>query len=424
MAVVLALVAAGAAVLVAGPGEPPTVGLLVIDYDVAIMDLYRDGFARAARDFGFEPVVIAGSFGSLEDELGSLAASGTGLVLTTDLVFYPEVAAAAARYPGTVWAYVDPAIAATPSIGFAEHEGSYLIGAAAALTSETGTIGFLGGWQFATIERFRAGFEAGARAVDPAIEILATYTAVDGSGFSRDDLARVAATDMYERGADVVFHAAGAAGAGVFTAAREASANQGRHVWAIGVDADQYLDVPVLERPYVLTSMIKRVDVAVYELIRDFLDGGLEPTAQVLGLEEGGVGYSTSGGHLAQDTIAVLEGLREAIVSGALAVPRSPSGDLEPPRPHTVTDTVTVTYDGTTCRADSPRFVHARGPGPHRVRQHHQPRRRPPSRAVRCLGHGDPRRAWRQERRVCLVGLHGNPCVVLHRRAVERRHRK
>jgi hypothetical protein len=156
---------------------------------------------------------------------------------------------------------------------------------------------------------------------------------------------------MYQRGADVVFHATGAAGGGVFAAAREESDNQGRHLWAIGVDADQYLDASELERSHVLTSMIKRFDVAVYELIRDYLDGGLEPTGRVLALADGGVGYSTTGGHLTEDTIATLERLKQEIISGTRTVPRSPSGELLPPADTTVTDTVTITYDGTTCRA-------------------------------------------------------------------------
>ena len=195
---------------------------------------------------------------------------------STDPVFDLGGRRGGGQYPGTVWGYIDPAIAATPSIVFAEHEGSFLVGAAAALTSETGTIGFVGGFQIATVERFRAGFEAGARAVDPSIEILG-----DLPGLRRQRLRprrpRPSRRDRHvparrRRGLPRRWSSR----RGVFTAAREASAAQDRHVWAIGVDADQYLDVPILERPYVLTSMIKRFDVAVYELVRDFLDGDLD----------------------------------------------------------------------------------------------------------------------------------------------------
>jgi basic membrane protein A and related proteins len=352
VAVVGALAVAGIAVLVFGPGERPEVGLVMMSRGKGMDALLQDGFERAARDFDFEPILLTGPFNNLDDELGSLADSSTDLVVLTDLVFFSDAVEVAAHHPDTTWAYIEYPAGNVPSISFAEHEGAYLVGGAAALTSQTGTIGFVGGFQIPTVERFRAGFEAGARAVDPAIEILAAYTSLDGTGFADEGLANDAATGMYQRGADVVFHATGAAGGGVFAAAREESDNQGRHLWAIGVDADQYLDASELERPHVLTSMIKRFDVAVYELIRDYLDGGLEPTGRVLALADGGVGYSTTGGHLTEDTIATLERLKQEIISGTRTVPRSPSGELLPPADTTVTDTITVTYDGATCRAE------------------------------------------------------------------------
>jgi basic membrane lipoprotein Med (substrate-binding protein (PBP1-ABC) superfamily)/DNA-binding SARP family transcriptional activator len=351
VAVVGTLAVAAVAVLMFAPGERPEVGLVTMSRGKGMDALLQDGFERAARDFDFEPILLTGPFNNLDDELGSLAESGTDLVVLTDLVFFSDAVEAAAEHPDTTWAYVEHPAGNVPSISFAEHEGSYLVGAAAALTSQTGTIGFVGGFQIPTVERFRAGFEAGARAVDPAVEILAAYTSLDGTGFADEDLANEAATRMYQRGADVVFHATGAAGGGVFAAAREESDRQGRHLWAIGVDADQYLDASELERPHVLTSMIKRFDVAVYELIRDYLDGGLEPTGRVLTLADGGVGYSTTGGHLTEDTIATLERLKQEIIAGTRTVPRSPKGELEPPPDTTVADTVTITYDGATCRA-------------------------------------------------------------------------
>ena len=171
------------------------------------------------------------------------------------------------------------------------------------------------------------------------------------------DLAHEAAAAMYEQGADVVLHAAGAAGAGVFTAAREQSASLGRHLWAIGADSDQYLDVPPPERPHVLTSTIKRLDVAVYQLIRDFLDGGLEPVRRELTLADGAVGYSTTGGHLSPETTATLDRLEAEIVAGTRTVPRSPSGPLQPPPSRAIDHSATVTFDGSTCRYDGPTTV-------------------------------------------------------------------
>jgi hypothetical protein len=177
------------------------------------------------------------------------------------------------------------------------------------------------------------------------------------SAFIRDDLARAAATDMYERGADVVLHVAGNAGYGVFAAARAESEALGRHVWVIGMDSDQYLDVQPLEQPYVLTSMIKKFDVAVYELVHMLNDGVLRPGALELGLAEKAVGYSTTGSNLSMETIQALEQYRQEIIAGTRVVPRAPTGDLDPPLGSTVTTTLTVTFDGSTCRYDGPSDV-------------------------------------------------------------------
>ena len=357
VAVVVGLAVAGAALFVFGPSEPPTVAMVQLGDASNIHELLVDGLERAARDFDLEPIQIDGPFGDIDAELASLADSGTDLVVFTDFLFAESLATAADKFPDTTWAFVDIPVPGTPAFSFAEHEGAYLAGAAAALTSETGTIGYVGGFQVSTTERFRAGFEAGARAVDPEIEIIATYTSLDTSGFMRDDLAREVATEMYRQGADVVLHAAGVAGAGVFTAAREQSESLARHVWAIGADSDQYLDVPAAERPHVLTSTIKRFDVAVYELIRDFLDGGLEPGSRELTLADGAVGYATTGDHLSADTTATLDRLEAEIVAGTRTVSPAPSGPLRPPPSRVVDHTATVTFDGSTCRYDGPTTV-------------------------------------------------------------------
>jgi basic membrane lipoprotein Med (substrate-binding protein (PBP1-ABC) superfamily)/DNA-binding SARP family transcriptional activator len=352
-AVIAALAATAAAVFVFGRGERPSVAIISAGVG-PIDDLMVDGFERAARELDFEPVEMTGTFASLADELASLADSGTDLVLFTDFIFLEGILEAAAKYPDTTFAYIDLPIDGAPSVTFAEHEGAYLAGAAAALTAKSGTIGYVGGFQFDASERFRAGFEAGARAVVPEIEILATYTALDDSGFFHDDLAHDAAVEMYQRGADVVMHAAGAAGAGVIAAARDQSEPTGRHLWAIGADSDQYLDVPERERPHVLTSTIKRFDVAVYEVIRDFLDGGLEPVGRELTLADGAVGYSTTGDHLRPHVIASVDRLKDEIVTGTRTVPRSPSGPLQPPPSGAATYSATVTFNGSTCQYEGP----------------------------------------------------------------------
>jgi basic membrane protein A and related proteins len=220
---------------------------------------------------------------------------------------------------------------------FAEEEGSFLAGAAAALKSRTGEIGFIGGTDFPLIWRFHAGYEAGARAVDPDIRVRATYLTrpPDFSGFDSYALARGAAGRLYSDGADIIYHAAGRSGFGVFEAARAISERRGRHLWAIGVDDDQYRSVagfdaselgfsPKAVQPHVLTSMLKRVDRAAYMALADYAAGTLTPGARRLGLTSGGVGLSTSGGFI-DDIRPELEHLREQIISGEIKVPTVPA---------------------------------------------------------------------------------------------------
>jgi basic membrane lipoprotein Med (substrate-binding protein (PBP1-ABC) superfamily)/DNA-binding SARP family transcriptional activator len=225
-------------------------------------------------------------------------------------------------------------------VNFAEHEGSFLVGAAAALTSETGRLGFIGGVDDPIIWRFHAGFEAGARHVRPDIEIDRRYLTSwpDFSGFNSPTLGARAAAELYDAGADVVYAAAGTSGFGLFETAVVESERRGRHLWAIGVDADEYLnDGPnaVLNspqlwnlgpdewKPHLLTSMIKRFDVAVYETIVAFRRGDLAPGDLVFDLANDGVDYATSGGFI-DHLVPQLEELRAAIIDGRLEVPTVP----------------------------------------------------------------------------------------------------
>ncbi len=158
---------------------------------------------------------------------------------------------------------------------FAEEQGSFLVGAAAALKSQTGTIGFIGGVENDLIKKFEAGYTAGAKAVNPDIEILVNYITQppDFTGFNDPAKGKEIAASQYEAGADVIYAAAGGSGLGVFEAAAEAG--EPGEVWAIGVDSDQYELVSPELQPYVLTSMLKKVDVATYETIRRVCEGGV-----------------------------------------------------------------------------------------------------------------------------------------------------
>jgi basic membrane protein A len=206
---------------------------------------------------------------------------------------------------------------------FAEHEGSFLVGVAAALKTETGKVGFIGGVSgIGLIEKFEAGFIAGVHAVDPTIDVVSSYISEfpDFAGFESPDRGREIALAMYDEGADIVYAAAGLSGSGMFAAAKEQSEANGSKVWGIGVDSDQYNTVDPEQQEYVLTSMLKRVDVAVFYAIFDHLTGNFTGGPTEYTLADDGVGYSTTGGFV-DDIVDQLEDFKARIVSGEIVVP-------------------------------------------------------------------------------------------------------
>jgi basic membrane protein A len=211
---------------------------------------------------------------------------------------------------------------------FSEEQGSFLVGAAAALKSKSGQIGFIGGVKGVggLIEKFEAGFKAGAKAAKPDIQIVSKYIseAPDFTGFNAPDQARDIATTMYDGGADVVYHAAGGSGAGLFEAAKASSDTKGSKVWAIGVDSDQYNTSDPAVKDFILTSMIKHVDVAVFQAIKAQMDGNVKGGPTRYDLSVDGVGYSTSGGFL-DDVKDKLETYKADIISGKIVVPTDPT---------------------------------------------------------------------------------------------------
>ena len=250
--------------------------------------------------------------------------------------------AVAADFPDTRYVAIDftgrpsPSLPNVSYVSFAQNEGSFLVGAAAALKSRTGRIGFIGGMDIPMIHEFQAGYEAGARAVDPSIEVRSTYLTpyFDFSAFGSPTYAFHVATRMYRWGADVIYHAASASGRGVFQAAAEI---QDRHVWAIGVDVDEYQELAAMDPKdappelhiaawpsHVLTSMVKRVDVAVYEVLRDYSRGIFTSGVRQFGLAEGGVDIAYSGGFI-DDIRPQIEDLRAQIIAGDVVVPSKPA---------------------------------------------------------------------------------------------------
>ncbi len=326
-----------------GAATDVTVGL-VFDIggrgDQSFNDSAAAGLERAADELGITFTEASpNDDGSNRAELLQLAADASDLVIAVGFLFEGDAAAVGGENPESSFAVIDsamldftqdpPAPYADNIAGlvFSEEQGSFLVGAAAALKSATGTIGFIGGVSGVggLIEKFEAGYIAGAQAVNPEIEIIREYitAAPDFDGFNAPDRAREIALAMYDGGADIVYHAAGGSGAGLFEAASVATETSGSKVWAIGVDSDQYNTADPGVQEFILTSMLKRVDVAVFEAINSVVEGTFTSGETRYDLSVDGVGYSTSGGFI-DDIVPQLEEFKAQIISGDIVVPTEP----------------------------------------------------------------------------------------------------
>ncbi len=231
----------------------------------------------------------------------------------------------ASQKPDTNFVIVDSEVEGdnVASVMFKEQEGAFLAGVAAALTTETDKIGFVGGMDIPVIKRFEAGFIEGVKAINPDIKVDVQYVA----SFTDAALGKGAASRMYASGADIVFHAAGGAGVGVFAEAKELKkASPDKNFWVIGVDSDQYEEGKVDENTNVtLTSMLKRVDVAVTD-ITERANKGEFPGGETLvyGLEDEGVILADSRGAISEEILAKVAEFEAKIASGEIEVPEEP----------------------------------------------------------------------------------------------------
>lgn len=286
------------------------------------------GMDQAAGELGFETEEAEAQPGEAESQreerLRTLADAGFNPIIAVGFAYGASVAKVAPEYPEVRFAIVDSDAASTPgenitNLIFAEEQGSFLVGAAAALKSEADHIGFVGGVQVPLIQKFEAGYIAGAEAVNPDITVDVTYLTQppDFSGFGDPAKGKTAAEGMYQGGADIVYQAAGGSGSGVFEAAVAAEG------LAIGVDSDQYNLVSPELQPVIMTSMLKKVDVAVYEFLTAFADDSVESGDVVFDLEADGVGYATSGGAV-DDIVDQLDEFKAQIIAGDITVPTTP----------------------------------------------------------------------------------------------------
>ena len=279
-----------------------------------------EGAERAKEEFGIELRDVEPDNPSvIEPAIHGYAERGFDLVIGIGVGAAPYINDVAREFPNQRFAVVDDAgkVVDQPnavSLTFDEHEGSYLVGVIAAAKSETGIIGFIGGMDIPLIRKFELGYELGAKSVNPDIKVLQNYAGVTLAAWSDRTRGRELAMSQYDRGADVIFAAAGVTGLGVFDAAEET----GKFV--IGVDANQNYIKP----GHVLTSMLKRSDLAVYETIKTVVDGTFSGGRRVMGLENDGVGYAVDDFNrhlLTPAIIETVEAARRKILSGEIVVP-------------------------------------------------------------------------------------------------------
>jgi basic membrane protein A len=294
--------------------------------DKSFNDAAAAALEQAQDDFGitFSESTPTGE-GDRSARLQGLVDEGNGLVQGNGFLFFDSMTEVATNNPDVSFTIVDETVDLpnVASLTFAEEQGSFLVGAAAALKSQTGTIGFIGGVENDLIKKFEAGYVAGATEVNPDIEVLVNYITQppDFTGFNDPARGKEIAASQYEAGADVIYSAAGGSGLGAFEAAAEAGAPG--EVWAIGVDSDQYNLVEADLQPYILTSMLKKVDVATYDTIKVFCEGNFQAGKQVFDLSVDGVDYSTTGGFV-DDIADQLDEYKDQIISGEIEVPTTP----------------------------------------------------------------------------------------------------
>jgi basic membrane protein A len=295
--------------------------------DQSFNDAAAKGLDQAKSQFGVETKELEAGTGETdaqkEERLRLLAEGGYSPVIAVGFAYAGPLGKVAAEFPDTNFAIVDDASPASTAANianlvFAENEGSYLVGVVAAQASESGQIGFVGGVDTPLIKKFEAGYVAGAQSVNPDIKVDVKYLTQppDFSGFTDPAKGKTAAEGMFQSGADVVYHAAGGSGSGVFQAAKAAEG------WAIGVDSDQYLTAGDDVKDVILTSMLKAVDVAVYKAIEAAVNGAPLTGVQTFDLAADGVGYSLSNPAVS-DYSAKADEAKAAIIDGSITVPTS-----------------------------------------------------------------------------------------------------
>ncbi len=290
--------------------------------DKSFNDAAYKGLEDAKKELGIEfEVIDPGDGADRESALRRLASKKEiGLIFGVGFIFTDDINKIASEFTSKKFACIDYSV--TPSskipdnvsaIEFKEEEGSFLIGALSALTSKTGKIGFIGGMESPLIRKFENGYIQGAKNINPSIQILSGYVSVSPDGFKNPGKAKETALSQYAGGADVIYHASGLSGLGLFEAARE------KQKLAVGVDMDQYKEAP----GFVLSSMVKLVDVSVFRTIKAFKEGKFKSGVTTFGLTDNGVGYVYDDNNknlISPQVKQQLDSIRTLILEGKITV--------------------------------------------------------------------------------------------------------
>ena len=290
--------------------------------DQSFNDAAWRGLKRARDEFGVEINVIeSNNMNDYVPNLSSLADQGYDMAWAIGFLMLDSLKTVAESYPDTTFGMIDGTVDQdnVASITFKEEEGSYLAGIAAGLKTETNKIGFIGGMETPLIQKFEAGYRAGINEANPAAELFVGYT----GAFDDPQAGKELAFTQFNQGADVIYHASGACGIGVIKAAKEEG------LYAIGVDSPQNQLAP----DNVLTSMVKRVDNAVYKEVKALYEDRFEPGHRVYGLEENGVGLyqEQADKMLSEEILNQVDEYKQKIIDGEITVPSNPGEIKESP---------------------------------------------------------------------------------------------
>ncbi|MEM8751896.1 MAG: BMP family ABC transporter substrate-binding protein [Pseudomonadota bacterium] len=311
------IAAAGATAAFAEDVKPAVIYDMGGKFDKSFNEGVYNGVKRFTEETGIEVMEFeVTSETQREQAMRRMAQRGATVVLGVGFAQADAIAKVASEFPDTDFSIIDVTWLEAPNIrqyGFKEHEGSYLVGVAGAMASETGKLGFVGGMDIPLIRHFACGFVQGVKATNPDAEIFQNMTGDTPEAWNFPSKGSEIARSQIDRGADVIYHAAGGTGVGVIRAAADAGK------LAIGVDSNQNGLAP----GSVLTSMLKRVDLAAYETFTDAASGEFETGVRVLGVADGMVDWAIDENNeslLTEEMKAAVEAAKAGIISGEIEV--------------------------------------------------------------------------------------------------------